>query len=573
MTTSLTVNAGDFDEIKGAFKDWLITQPQFADYDFNGSNMSVLLGLLAYNTYLNMFYHNMVSNETFIDTAVRRDSVVSRAKELNYVPRSFKSASATVDVEITSPDITRASVIIPKGTLFTARIADRSYSFTTDRAYVTTESVIIGSTIKFTARNVELLEGFYLTETVPYESGKFIVIPNEQVDTSSISVASIEDNGGAVIPYKRAYSLFDLNSTSQVFFLQGSTGSKYEVGFGDAVFGRKPKNNSLVTIDYRVSNGELPNGVQLFQAGQGIDGETAINVVTITPAHSGSVFESADSIRLNAPRHFVSQGNAVTADDYVSLLQETFPEIISMIAYGGEEATPPLFGRVIISIVLNGIDYLPISKERQFYDFLRKRSLMKPVFVEPQFIYAQITSSIHYDLRKTTINPDDIKTLVLNAIMSYSTTSLNAFGGSLRYSRLGTEIDNAHSSIRSNETTVKLIRELTDKDWNQGSFSIDFGTPLVSLTSQSFYFDGNLVVLKSSGSDILLVNVLNGLTVRPVGVINYSTGVISLSTFVPDNTALPLKVYVVPDAKNISASLNTIIKIRESDVSLTVVKD
>jgi hypothetical protein len=574
MESSLSVNAADFGELKQQFVTWLKTQPQFADYELDrpGDNMNVLLGLLAYNTYQNLFYHNMATNETFLDTAQQRDSAVSRAKELNYTPRSFKSASAIVDIAVTSTNLSRSSIIIPKGTLFTTRIGDRSYSFTTDRAYVSTTSEIADSRITFAFEGVELLEGYYLTETIPYTGDTPYVIPNEQVDISSVNVVVVEDNGGVILPYKRATTLFGLDEDSQVYFIQGSPGSKYEIVFGDSAFGRKPKANSLITIDYRISNGELPNGAREFQPGQGIDGENDIIIVTQTPANSGSVFESIESIRLNAPRHFTSQGNAVTAADYASLLQETFPEIIDVVAYGGEDADPPQFGRVIVSIVLNGIDFVPDSKEKLYMDFLRARSLMKPVFVEPAFIYAKVSSTVHYDIKKTSINPDDIRTLVLAAIMNYNATELNQFDATLRFSRLGTAIDNAHASIKSNEMSIVLVRELTARDWEQGSFAVQYGVPVSSVYSDIFTYNNDNVVLEDSDGDILMRNTTNDLVVRKVGTVDYTAGVVALSTFAPDDVLNIVKLTVVPSVKDLVASKNTILKIRESDTNISVIK-
>jgi hypothetical protein len=576
MASSLSVNASDFNELKSNFAAWLKTQPQFADFELDrpGDNMNALLGLLAYNTYINLFYHNMSVTESFLDTAQFRDSAVSRAKELNYLPRSFSSASAVVDIAVTSSNLSRSSIILTKGTQFIARIGDRSYTFTTDRSYVSTTSVVNGSTITFTIPDVELFEGHYLTETIPYQADVPYVIPNEQVDISSINIVVMEDNGGTNLTYTRATTLFDIDEESKVYFIQGSPGSKYEIVFGDGTFGRKPKANSLIAIDYRISNGELPNGARDIKAGEAIDGETSIQVTVTTPANSGAVFESLESIRFNAPRHFESQGNAVNANDYKSLLIEAFPEIIDVNAYGGEEANPPQFGSVIISVVLNGIDYLPTSKKNVFYEYLRKRSLMRPVFVDPMFIYPQLTTTVHYDITKTAINPDDIKTLALDAIINYSNTKLNKFDSTLRFSRLATDIDDAHESIRSNETSIVLVRELNAIDWAQGSFAVDYGNKLTDISSDIFSLDQNSVVLEDDGDGIVnLKNITTGLIVRAVGTVNYDTGEVIVGTFTPDDTLTPIKLYATPRTKDVVSSLNTILKIRESDVHITVVKD
>jgi hypothetical protein len=573
MVASLTTNIGDFDQTRAALASWLSKQPQFSTYDFsadNGSNINVLLGLLAYNTYLNLFYHNMSVNETFIDTAVLRDSVVSRAKELNYVPRSFNSATANISIAVSSLNLTRSSVVLPKGTLFTSRIGDRSYTFSTNRTYVSTTSTVNGNKISFTFPSVDLFEGYYVTETVPYIDGKYAVIPNEQVDTSSITVTGFEDNGASVVSYVRATSLFDLTAASQVFFLQGSSGAKYEVGFGNDLFGRKPKLDSIISIDYRISSGELPNGAQIFKAGETIDGETDITITTTTSAHAGAVFESIDEIRANAPRHYTSQGNAVSARDYRSLLKETFPEIIDVASYGGERATPPQFGNVILSVVVNGTDFVPDSKKQQFAAFLQARSLMKPVFIEPEYTFVEVSTAIHYDITKTTTNADDIRTIVLDAIINYSNTNLNSFGKTLRYSRLTSAIDASHPSIVSNTTTIRLIKDLVFATQQSSGLTVSFHTVVDNISSSPFYYNGDLCTIKSNGTGVALINSNTNIIIKNVGSLDAATGIVNISGFAPDDINTPIRLYTNVNDSDAYSSQNMILKIRESNVKIQV---
>jgi hypothetical protein len=574
MASSLTTNIGDFDQTRAALASWLSNQPQFKAYDFsadNGSNINVLLGLLAYNTYLNLFYHNMSVNETFIDTAVLRDSVVSRAKELNYVPRSFNSATANISIVVTSLNLSRSSVVLPKGTLFTTRIADRSYTFSTDRTYVSTTSTISGTTISFMFPSVDIFEGYYVTDTTTYVDNKYIIIPNEQVDTSSIVVTGYEDNGATLIPYSRATSLFDINSASQVFFLQGSSGAKYEVGFGNDLFGRKPKLDSLINIDYRISSGELPNGAQVFKAGEAIDGETDIAISTTTNAHAGAVFESIDEIRANAPRHYTSQGNAVSARDYRSLLRETYPEIIDVASYGGELTNPPQFGNIILSAVVNGTDFVPLSKKQDYIAFLKARSFMKPVFVDPDFVFVEVTTTIHYDVTKTSINTDDIRTIALGAILGYSASNLNGFGKTLRYSRLVATIDASHPAIVSNTTTVRLIKDLGFLTWQTPGVAISYHTSVGSVTSSPFNYRSNMCILQTAGTVINVVGTLTGTVVIQAGMFDPIKGDVTLVGFTPDDQVTPIRLYSDINDNDIYSTQNMIIKIRDGDVKMKVV--
>ena len=248
--SSLILSNLDFDTLKNTLKQYLRSQDRFNDYDFDGSNMNVLLDIMSYNTFHNAFYLNMIGNEMFLDTAVIRDSVVSHAKELNYVPRSFKSAEANVNISVLSTDLSKRSLTMPKGTTFTSRFGQLNYTFSTAENIVISDFTLnTDNTITFSGNNITLYEGYYVTDTFTFRASdtqKFI-ITNKNVDTSSISVTVIEDVGASTLTYTRASSLFDLNSASQVFFVQGSESDSYEVVFGDGVTGRRRKTTQLLS--------------------------------------------------------------------------------------------------------------------------------------------------------------------------------------------------------------------------------------------------------------------------------------------------------------------------------------
>lgn len=573
--TSLSINAADFDEVKASLNQFLSNKPAFADYDFAGSNISVLTDLLAFNTYMNLFYKNMGNNETFLDSAVLRDSIVSRAKELNYTPRSFKSAQAVVNIAVTSNNVSRASVVIPKGTLFTSRIDDKSFSFTTDRNIVTTASTVAANnaSVTFTATDVNIFEGQYLSETYPYGLDSFVTIDNPQIDTSSLTVSVIEDNGVNVYPYSLATSLLDIDDSSLVYFLQGTTDGKYQIQFGNGVFGRMPKNNALVAVEYRISSGELPNGARSFIAGQTIDSETKIVIDTVTPAHSGAVFESAESIRFAAPRHYQTQERAVVNSDYGRLLRNTFPEIADVTTFGGETTTPKQMGKIIVSVVLNGIDKLPDSKKREYYNFLRSRNTtaIEPVFADPLYLYLDVDSRVYYDVSKTTLNTDDIRTIVIDTVSQYGTTNLNKFNNKLYYSRLTSAIDNSHSSIISNDTSIRLFRRTNANDWLRGSLNINYGGRIASLTSDIFKYNNSSVIIIDDNQVLYLANPLTRNKIISCGKINYESGIVTISSIRPDNVTLPVNIYSTMVDKNISVDSNTILGITQSNIKVIVV--
>ena len=463
--SSIILTQLDFDSYKDSLKTFLKSQDRFKDYDFDGSNLSVLLDVLSYNTYQNAFYLNMISNEMFLDSAKLRDSVISHAKELNYLPRSFRSSSAVIQLVITSTDAAKRSIVIPKGTSFTSRVDDFTYNFSTTENYVITKRTPSGSNLVYESEPIRIYEGNYLSDTytVNYANPLVYKISNKRVDLESVLVTVFEDNGTTVQTYKRATSLFGHDENAKVFFLQPGIGDTYEVVFGDGVVGRKPKNNSACIIEYRSCTGELPNGAFKFINTARIDDEPNVVIETITAAADGAVAEDLSSIKYNAPRAFTTQERAVTSEDYENLLKANFPEINAVVAYGGEDATPPQYGRIFLSIDLDEVDGLPKIKEAEYKRFLRSRSsvAIEPLFVSPDYTYLYVNTNIKYNINLTGLNPEDIRTYVIDSILNHASINLNNFGRTLRYSKFIRDVDSAEASIISNETKIELVKYLT----------------------------------------------------------------------------------------------------------------
>ncbi|NDB83135.1 MAG: hypothetical protein EB127_10470, partial [Alphaproteobacteria bacterium] len=480
--SSIILSSLDFDTLKNTFKSYLRTQDRFNDYDFDGSNMSVLLDLLSYNTFHNSFYLNMIGSEMFLDSAQLRDSVVSHAKELNYTPQSFKSAIASIAIVVKTSDLTKTSLLVTKGTTFTSNQFNRNFTFSAPENIVLTEYEIADG-YKYFGGIFDIYEGYYVTDTFTYSYDNYdrMILSNKNVDISSITATVFEDGGANPILYKLSKSLFDLNSSSQVFFIQGAENDSYELIFGDGVNGRRPKNNSVIAIEYRISNGELPNGCTTFIPDSPISGETNITVSTISNAAGGSVSESIESIKYNAPRHFTTQERAVTTEDYQTLLKGQFPEVNTVYAYGGEDLDIPQYGKVFIAVDLKETDILPDSKKSEYYKFLKPRSPVSidPVFVSPDYMYLGITSTVKYNVNVTGLSPSDIKTIVSSSILSYAINNLNTFNKTFRYSKLTQQIDNSQLSIISNETDVQLIKRIVPKLSTYDTFSVKFNTPLL----------------------------------------------------------------------------------------------
>ena len=588
--SSIILNNLDFDTLKNTLKSYLKSQDRFNDYDFDGSNMSVLLDLLSYNTYHNAFYLNMIGNEMFLDSAQLRDSVVSHAKELNYTPRSFKSAEAKVNLVITSANPLKRSITVPKGTSFTSRFATKNYTFTTGENIVITDYVVnSNNTVTFTGSNISLFEGYYVTDTftMAHDRPQRFVITNRNVDISSVAVTVIEDTGATTLMYNRATSLFDLDSTSKVFFIQGAENDTYEIVFGDGITGRKPKDNALITVEYRTSNGELPNGCDKFTPDSLIDSEANIRVDVISAAASGAVSESIESIKYNAPRHFTTQERAITTEDYENLLKLNFPEVNAVTAYGGEDLNPPQFGKVFVAVDLNEVDGLPDIKKQEYYRFLKPRSPVSidPVFVNPEYTYLNVNSTVRYNINTTRLTNDDIKTIVSSAVIAYAQSSLNNFNRVFRYSKLVQAIDNSQAAIISNETEINVVKIFKPLVGVIQSSDIAFDIPLATYTtsngvlggyairSSRFIYDGQPAYFRNNAQDgIDIVSVTTDQLIESVGTVNYDNGLIQLSNVKIDGFSGPgIKVYAEPRERDVATVNTVILNILEEDINLTIV--
>ena len=617
--SSIVLTQLDFDSYKDSLKTFLKSQDRFKDYDFDGSNLSVLLDVLSYNTYQNAFYLNMVSNEMFLDSAKLRDSVISHAKELNYLPRSFRSSSAVIQLVITSTDTAKRSIVIPKGTSFTSRVDDLTYNFSTTENYVITKRTPSGSNLVYESEPIRVYEGSYLSDTytINYANPLVYKISNKRVDLESVLVTVFEDNGTTIQTYKRATSLFGHDENAKVFFLQPGIGDTYEVVFGDGVVGRKPKNNSACIIEYRSCNGELPNGAFKFINTARIDNEANIVIETITASADGAVAEDLSSIKYNAPRAFTTQERAVTSEDYENLLKANFPEINAVVAYGGEDANPPQYGRIFLSIDLDEVDGLPKIKEAEYKKFLRSRSsvAIEPLFVSPDYTYLYVNTNIKYNINLTGLNPEDIRTYVIDSILNHASINLNNFGRKLRYSKFIRDVDSAETSIISNETKIELIKYLTpvlsttvtgSATTTSGSLvslatsgvvssgqnvTIDFKNPLQNdipgkgseyltgdihvVSSSTFTYNGlSNCRLEDNGDGVMrIVNTAgtNNRTILDIGTVDYDTGIIRINNFnITNYTGTSLKIYAKPRTLDITSTQNVILNILENDVDVSI---
>jgi hypothetical protein len=590
--STLSLVSLDPDTLSANFISFMKQQSQFKDYDFEGSNLRVLIDLLSYNTFLNSFYLNMIASEAFLDTSQLATSAYSHAKELNYTPRSAISSQAKLNLTFTTDSTFGTTLIVPKSTGFTTKVGSNSYNFYTDTTQV------FHSSNNYWSFNVDVYEGNYVTDTfvMDYnnETQRFI-LSNEQADISSCTVTSLEDNGATTVQYFKKTTLLDLNSTSKAYFIQGAETGFFEVVFGDDIIGRRPKDGSIIAINYRTSGGSDPNGATTFSLNTDLTGGKTIGtpkIVTLTPAYNGSFKESVASVKFNAPRYFQTQERAVSSTDYQTIMQTQFPEINNIAVYGGETVNPPRYGKVFVSVDISGVEGLPESKQVLYYNFLKPRMPLtqEPIFVTPSKIYYSVSSVVKYNVNKTNYSPADVSALIKNAIVSYNNTYLNKFNSILRYSQLTRVIDSTDASIVGNETEVFAYKKLYPKIGTAQNITVNFNMPLLNtlapipkthplsdlhtIYSSEFFYqgiscyleddaDGNLRIVKQNGN--------NHETVLVIGTVDYNTGVLSIQNFTIDSySGTELKIYALSAEKDIVAGQNDILNLEASEINLTV---
>lgn len=591
--TSLNLVDLDFESLKNSFRNYLRNQAQFKDYDFEGSNMSVLLDLMSYNTYKNAFFINMALSEGFLDSAQMRASVLSHAKELNYTPRSARSAKARVRVDFTVANPDNQPYIIEKGQLFSTLVKNTAYSFTVP------ETITVSSANNNFSFETDIYEGVYVQDSYVFntnvENARF-KLTNKNCDTQSLTVVVYEDNESIGNEYKLATTLLDLNELSKVYFIQQSDDGYYEIIFGDGVVGRQPKNNAIILLDYRITEGTIANSARIFSCAfdptSGTDDFDNLVTTTLEISNGGAPVEDIESIKYYAPRHFQIQERTVTTNDYEIALKTKFPEINAVSVYGGETVSPPQFGKVFVAIDISDIDGLPESKKTEYYNFLKKRAplTIDPIFVEPDFLYLNIDSIIRYDIGVSKLTPERIKTLVADTIQLYNEQYLDDFNSTLRYSQLISDINDTELSIVSNITEITAYKKINPVLGVSQNIDINFNIALRNdlptqdeshpiddyhaVESSTFIYAGFTCQIEDDGNGLIRIMRYERdrmVKILDVGTVNYDTGFIQLKNF---NISLydgeAIKVYVRPRDIDVSTEKNTILTIEPSSINITV---
>ena len=599
MANNLNVTELDFDQIKNNLKNYLKTQSDFNDYDFDGSGLSVLLDVLAYNTHYNAMVAHFALNEAFLDSAQIRGNVVTRAKLLGYTPRSVLAPRASISIFVdvseevgTIPD----NLTIARGSKLTSNVDGQEYNFTV------LESVSAGysdTTMGFTFPSVSIAQGTY--KTVQYrvdndiENQKFQLL-DKNADTSTLRTRIQQNQNSSTYDiYTKFQTIQNVKSDTQVYHVQENSGGYYEIYFGDGVIGKKPSNNNIINIDYVVTDGIESNGANTFTMVNNIGGFGSIVVSTITKAAGGSEQETSESIRYNAPLTFIAQNRAVTSDDYRAIIQRDFANIESISTWGGEVNDPPDYGTVYLSIKpLVGTSLTTAEKEEITNTILKGKNVVSitPNIVDPDFTYLELDVFFKYNPNLTDRTKIEIESLIRDTIADYNYNNLNKFDGVFRHSEILRAIDSSDSSITSSTVRPYMFKTISaGTTVAVNNFDLKFTGALLandsdteySLSSTAFkipgstddHYFGDIKIPGSSNRKVVIYKIVEGvniIVINDAGIVNINSGNVILNSFTC-TTNTNIRIIVTPDSLDIAPKRNQLIAIDSTNLNVTATAD
>src|SRR5210317_2111182 len=594
----LNISQLDFDAIKANLKTFLSNQSQFKDYDFEGSGMSVLLDLLAYNTHYLSYNANILANEMFIDTADLRNSIISLAKSLGYTPNSPKAPDADINVVVNNA--TGSTLTMNAGTQFTTTVDGQSYNFVTINS--NTISPVDGV---YTFSNLKIYEGTYVTYQYTVDTSDVdqrFIIQSTNADTSTLSVQVQNSSGDTTTnTYTKATSITELDSTSRVYFLQESEDGKFEIYFGDGVIGKALEDGNIVILKYVVTNKTAANGASAFSLSGNIGGFSDVSITVNSNAANGVEAQSNESIKFNAPKSYAAQDRAVTIEDYKAKVRELYANTKSVSAWGGEDAETPFYGRVYISINPTSGSNLTETTKNSIVTQLKRFSVasVTPIIIDPETTSLLLTSTVKYDEKATTKTAATLKTDVTNALTNYNDNTLNQFDSIFRYSKVLELIDDADSSILSNITTLRIRKSFTPTTGSSTNYTVYFSNPLYNphtghrsaeggvLSSTGFKVEGdatNIYFFDDDGSGNLrryyLVGSVRTYVDNTAGTINYSTGQVDINSVnistienIRGSASTVIELTVQPNSNDIVPVRNQILNIDVANSTITVTPD
>ena len=567
----LEVTELDFDTIKQNLRTFLSSQEEFADYNFEGSGLSVLIDILAYNTHYNGTLAHFLANEMFIDSAIKRNSVVSIAKTLGYTPTSRRAAVANVTFEIDPPDsYTNTGLTISRDTAFTSKIGNKTYTFYPKEDYYSGLVTLLSGQTGF-SYTMDLVEGKRVSNRfvvdISNKSGPF-VLPNQNIDTTTIRVRVQESSTNISTSSWKFYDdILDVTATTKGFFVEEGPSGLYEIRFGDDIIGASLAVGNIVYIDYIVTNGLSANNISTFTASSNFTGSGEIKTVyLINSSSGGQEKQSIDSIRYNAPKFNATKNRAVTSNDYEALIKSKFSNINSLTVWGGEENIPPIYGKVFISIQPQpGSVITQSDKEIIARDIIRPRSVVsiQPEFVDPITTYIGLDITANYDKNITSLTSSRIESEIRTIVNNFFSSNLNKLQKNFYYSKLSSAITNTTQSIYSNNIQLRVHRRIpvilgvadqydvyfNFQLENEAFRTTNFTTTVNGSQYEVYITDGHVNTREEIGS-LVMKRVSDDTTVvADVGTIDYITGVVTIPSLTVDylsGSESELRFYVEP---------------------------
>jgi hypothetical protein len=595
--TNLRVDGLSYQQIRDNLREFLSNQDQFKDYNFDGSGLSVLLDVLAYNTYYNSFYLNMMSTETSLTTAQQRNSVINLAKILNYTPRSTTSSKITGTLEL-AVSANSPSFTLPKYTKFSAALDGEQYTFLTSSPI----TIFSNTDGEYISDEITLIEGTFASERYfvnTTDKDQRFIINNALVDTSTLSVRVINSTTDTTT---RVFTLADnaveLSPSSLVYFLEEIEDGKFQVKFGDGVLGASLTNGNVLYFEYLVSSGKSANGIRTLTYSSTVEDITNIEFTPATASYGGDDRESIDKIKYNAPKAYTSQNRAITAEDYTSILLKE-PNVGSVNVWGGEDNDPPAYGRVYIAIRPTvGTSLTAVEKQAIINTVLKPKKVLtvSTEIVDPEFIYLLLSVNVKYDPAQTILNQESIESKIFEVIQNYNNSEINQFSRYFRYSKLSRLIDTCERSILNSTMRVVLRKETDIQLGSSSRYILNFSNQINSatlgrptshpygvgnqITSNAFTYNGLpncflednngvIRIYRSVGSSNIGVS-------QNTGTINYSTGRIILNAFNPTAFAdggVTLKINAIPSNLDVLPLRGQILAIREEDIDIVLQDD
>ena len=580
----LNVTSLDFDQIKINLKDFLRSQPELADYDFEGSALGTIIDVLAYNTFYNSFNANVNMNEIFLDTAQIRNNVVSHAKSLGYVPRSVTSAFAEIDVTVNTPAGTPASLNMPRGTTFQSTIDGKNFTFVNLEAQTI---VPVGGIYTFPA--VKVNQGQIRTQRFVVDdtsTAQKYVIPDANIDTATL-IVKVKTNSTSTDfdIYTLVTNIVDVSGTTNAYFLQEGIDGQFEIYFGDDVFGRRLVAGNIVEIEYLVTDGAEPNNATSFKLTGNISGNTSASITLVSKAGGGSAAETTDSIKFNAPLSFLSQNRVVTADDYKAIVKNNYTNTESISVWGGEEQAVPEYGKVFLSIKPKNAETLTETQKQFIKDsILKTKNLVSitPEIVDPDFTFIKLEVFFKYDPNLTSLTAGELKNAVIATITNYNDTNLKKFDGVFRASQVTTAIDATNPAILNTIMRVNVQKRLYPTIGTALKYELSFSSPFSAniatgesvIDSSEFILNGFNHKMQDIATDdtnirkVQFYRIANNqkiITTEDAGTVDIAKGLVTLTSFNPDGGLVGDNPYITitatPSSSDLAPKRNQLLQI------------